>query len=97
MNFRKLPKQEEVEEIQAGNMSIRIIENTPENHEHVMDAILKMYENEPCRICGELIDDARKAVYAGYSKDSKSRSAHKACWNKNIPQAQWAYPESAPS
>jgi hypothetical protein len=53
---------------------------------------LSMYENEPCRICGELITDARKAVYAGYSADSKARSAHKTCWDKRIPKPQWAYP-----
>jgi len=34
------------------------------------------------------------AVFAGYSKDNKSRTAHKKCWNKNIPQEKWAYPES---
>ena len=55
---------------------------------------LSMYEGEPCRICGGLIVDASKAVYAGYSKGNAARSAHKTCWDKNTPQAQWAYPES---
>ena len=54
---------------------------------------LGMYAGEPCRICGELItrDDLRDLVYAGYSADSKARSAHAACWEKNIPQAEWKH------
>jgi hypothetical protein len=56
---------------------------------------LAMYEGEPCRICGETIIDATKAVYAGYSLGDKARSAHKVCWGKGIPQAQWAYPQDA--
>jgi hypothetical protein len=53
---------------------------------------LAMYEGEPCRICGETITDASKAVYAGYSAGNKARSAHKTCWSKNTPKAQWTYP-----
>jgi hypothetical protein len=52
---------------------------------------LSMYEREPCRICGETITDAKRAVYAGYSKDNKARSAHKSCWDKNIPEAKWVH------
>ena len=52
-----------------------------------------MYEGEPCRICGENITDATKAVYAGYSLGNKARSAHKICWDKGIPKSEWAYPE----
>lgn len=51
-----------------------------------------MYTGEPCRICGETITDISGAVYAGYSKDNKSRSAHKSCWESNKDQATWAYP-----
>lgn len=45
---------------------------------------LSMYVGEPCRICGCLltvIDVRDGAVFAGYSKDNKSRAAHKLCWN----------------
>lgn len=56
---------------------------------------LSMYEGEPCRVCGENITDATKAVYAGYSADNKSRSAHKSCWQKNLPKSSWAYPQDA--
>jgi hypothetical protein len=59
---------------------------------NAVELAMSMYEGEPCRICGESIADASQAVYAGYSADSKSRSAHKKCWNKNIPQEKWAYP-----
>ena len=39
------------------------------------------YSPEPCRICGKPIGDDENAVYAGYSLESKARSAHGACWN----------------
>ena len=51
-----------------------------------------MYSNEPCRVCGEIItlnDINNGAVFAGYSKDNKSRTAHKACWDSGKPQAEW--------
>lgn len=54
--------------------------------------VLAMYEGEPCRICGENITDATKAVYAGYSVDNKARSAHKSCWDNQPPKKEWAYP-----
>lgn len=52
---------------------------------------LSMYENEPCRICGEIITDASLCVYAGYSSDNSARSAHEACWDKNIPLSSWVH------
>jgi hypothetical protein len=53
-----------------------------------------MYANEPCRICGKLLEvsDLDTAVFAGYSEDSKSRAAHKVCWEARPPQSKWAYP-----
>lgn len=55
---------------------------------------LAMYADEPCRICGELIkpEDLQAAVFAGYSADSKSRAAHGPCWEKQLPQEEWAIP-----
>ena len=86
MNFKRLPRHSEVEQI--GNMQIVTI--TDENREHVIEKALSMYENEPCRICGEMITNARQAVYAGYS--GIARSAHKVCWNSNKPKYLWTYP-----
>ncbi len=57
-----------------------------------LDIVFGMYSNEPCRICGKnvtLEQIKSDAVFAGYSQDNKSRSAHKECWNKNIPKSQW--------
>lgn len=53
---------------------------------------LLAYANEPCRICGEVIDEKQveTAVFAGYSQDNTSRAAHKGCWDKKVPAEQWA-------
>jgi len=95
MNIFKLPKSSDVEEFHTGNLDIKIVEIMPENHEHIMDVVRSLYESEPCRICGKVIGDTSKSVFAGYSIDNKSRAAHESCWNKKLPQVQWAYPESA--
>lgn len=57
--------------------------------------VLNMYINEPCRICGKnlTMDDVMDAVFAGYSKDNRSRAAHRACWELNKPKEQWVFPE----
>lgn len=94
-NFKKLPSDKDATSFQAGNYDVHAIKITEENKKYLTESALSMYENEPCRICGKVIKDARKAVYAGYSHDNKVRSAHKSCWNKNIPQTQWAYPQDA--
>lgn len=59
--------------------------------EDALRLALSMYENEPCRICGKNIVDASVCVFAGYSKDNAARSAHQACWDKNIPAREWAH------
>ena len=63
--------------------------------ENATKLALSMYEGEPCRVCGQIITDASGCVYAGYSFDNKSRSAHKICWNKNLPKTQWTYPKDS--
>jgi hypothetical protein len=58
----------------------------------ILEILLDMYVDEPCRICGELLtleDIKNGAVYAGYSSDNIGRSAHKKCWEKNIPFENW--------
>jgi hypothetical protein len=59
-----------------------------------LECALNMYVGEPCRICGKPItgeDLDNHAVFAGYSKDNKSRSAHSECWAKNIPAESWVH------
>jgi len=67
--------------------------------DYVLDLVLAFYVGEPCRICGNPMtpQDAktRNGVFAGYSVGNASRSAHLVCWNKNLPQEQWAYPDSS--
>jgi hypothetical protein len=90
MNWKKLPKQEDVEQID----SVRIVEITDDNRKYLLEMALSMYANEPCRICGKLItleDVHENAVFAGYSIDNKSRSAHKTCWENQPPKKLWAF------
>ena len=52
-------------------------------HDALVNLALAFYVGEPCRICGKPItrkDLDNGAVFAGYSKDKKSRTAHKECW-----------------
>lgn len=53
-----------------------------------------MYNQEPCRICGEMIEASDDIVFAGYSADCKSRAAHRNCWENRPPQNKWAYPNN---
>lgn len=53
-----------------------------------------MYNDEPCRICGEMIEAGDDIVFAGYSVGGKSRAAHRSCWEGRPPQKEWAYPEN---
>lgn len=99
-NWKRLPKQSEVQSFDLGDAKVQIVELTNENREHVLDAALSMYANEPCRVCGVLLtnEDVHtegRVVFAGYSHDNKSRCAHKACWDQNYPKSQWAYPLDA--
>lgn len=89
MNYKKLPKHDEVEQIG----DFKLVTLTDENRAHVAEIAFSMYTNEPCRICGELLTAKnRDMVYAGYSEGDKSRAAHKACWDSNTPKHLWAYP-----
>lgn len=65
------------------------------NLEGAQKIALSMYAGEPCRICGKIIweqDINDGAVYAGYSADNHSRSAHKHCWENSPEKYLWAYP-----
>ncbi len=80
-------------------MELALIEVTDENASEIVRMALAQYANEPCRICGENVtgeDVFTNAVFAGYSENDVARSAHKTCWEKNIPQEQWVYAINAP-
>lgn len=56
---------------------------------------MDVYASEPCRICGGPFtkDDKATMVFAGYSKCSKARSAHKKCWDTRPDNSEkYAYP-----
>ena len=55
--------------------------------EQFIDLAIIMYADEPCRICGQTLtleDIKAGAVFAGYSADRASRSAHKHCWDNAL-------------
>ena len=60
------------------------------------DLALAMYSGEPCRICGHnlTLDDIKAgAIWAGYSKDHRSRVAHKSCWDNAMEIWREMHPE----
>lgn len=67
---------------------------TKMDKDDIFELALSMYANEPCRICGELITmqqlKSHGVIFAGYSQNDKSRSAHKSCWDKRD-TTEWAY------
>ena len=60
-----------------------------------IDIALRMYADELCRICGHILTDEdikAGAIWTGYSKDGKSRSAHKDCWDNAMEIVREMYP-----
>lgn len=92
-NFKKLSKVDDVERFQLGDLEISLVSVTEGSQNYLLEVALSMNEDEPCRICGELIKDAKAVVWAGYSDDNKSRSAHKSCWDADISKSKRAYPK----
>lgn len=78
----------ETEEDDKLFVSVVKVGDDPERQDKLADIALATYVGEPCRICGvpitwEDIKGGQGVVWAGYSEDNLSRSAHKACWEKN--------------
>lgn len=92
-----LPKAEDVTEVDAGGAHVTVVKLTPENRQHVFEAVMSTYL-EPCRICGVTLtrDDLNTAVWAGWGSradGSGARAAHKSCWEaRKDDKANWAYP-----
>jgi hypothetical protein len=59
----------------------------------LVDLAMAFYYGEPCRICGKELtkEDGITMVWAGTSKDSKARCAHKECWDKGLPESEWVH------
>jgi hypothetical protein len=58
---------------------------------------MSFYADEPCRICGETIqdEDLPSLVFAGYAQGG-ARAAHEGCWNSRKDDKEgWAYPVDA--
>lgn len=70
---------------------------TQTQHETLVNLAMAMYVDEPCRICGKMINpgDLRKLKWAGYSACNTSRSAHNQCWQEDKPKSEWAYPQDS--
>jgi hypothetical protein len=82
VNYKKLPKQEEVQEFDLGNMKASLIELTDENRAHALEVALSMYIGETCIFClrqFETLEDVKGSVWAPWEK---GRISHKPCWNE---------------
>jgi hypothetical protein len=83
MNFKKLPKQEEVTEIDLGQLKASIVELTDENRPHVLEAVLSMYMDDECMYCHRNFsyEEVKKSVRA--YENPYGRIVHKECWDAN--------------
>lgn len=84
-DYRGMPREEDVTTVDVGQHRLQVVKVTEENQDYLVKVALSMYVGEPCRICGVLLtwETIREAVWAGYSKDSAARAAHKECWENN--------------
>jgi hypothetical protein len=88
MDFRKLPKDEDVTEFDlGGGKSAKLVEIKPENQDYIVDMMLAQYITEKCRYCEHVYESvqdirARKVVYAG-----PYMLACKECFDTNNPAA----------
>lgn len=92
--------QQKVSDIMAVDKSLYLVEITPDNRNQLVRIALSMCAGEPCRICGEpvtMADMEDGAVFAGYSNDKTTSSAHRVCWQRSPmvdgkPGEDWAHP-----
>lgn len=67
----------------------------PDENKCLAMLLMRSYLGEPCRICGDRIEEADldDLVFGGYAKEAASRSAHGMCWREGRDKETWAYPE----
>lgn len=86
MKTLKLPKHDEVTEIDLGGMKVAVVEVTDENRDALVEIAMSMYLGEKCKYCGKqykTLTDLKGTVFAGYHEHG--RLACKACWDSNNP------------
>jgi hypothetical protein len=83
MNFKKLPKQEEVTDFDLGGLKASVVELTDENRPHVLEAVLSMYMDDKCMYCRRNFsyEEVKKSVVA--HENPYGRIVHKECWDAN--------------
>ena len=84
----KLPRAEDVHEIDLGPIKSMVVKVTPENAGAIGDMAMELAEGEKCRYClHEYTSMAdmrrRRVVFAGEHEDG--RLACKTCWESNNP------------
>ena len=86
MKPHKLPRQEEVTEVDLGSHQIKVVRVTDENMDSLLAMALSMYLGEGCKYCSHIFEtfsDLKMAVFAGYHE--RGRLACKSCWESNNP------------
>ena len=77
----KMPKEEDVTEIEMDNHRVAVVRITDENREYLIEQALSKYLGEQCKFClrvFETLEDLRDSVYARYHEHG--RVACKSCW-----------------
>jgi len=84
MKPHKLPRQEDVTEINLGNNKVVIAKTTDESKDYLVELALSMYLGEKCKYClreFKTLDDLNDTVYAG--DHEHGRLACESCWDAN--------------
>ena len=85
-NLLKLPKQEDVTEIDMGGGNhIKAVTLTDDNRPAVLEIVQSMYCDDVCMYCKRsfTMDEVKRSIWA--HNNPHGRIVHRECWNKNNP------------
>lgn len=83
MNVLNLPKQEDVQEFELGNQSIKVVVLTDENRPAVLEAVMQTYLDDECMYCHNKFTEAQLKTAIWAYPNEFGRIVHAECWKAN--------------
>lgn len=83
MDPLKLPKQEDVTDIDLGNVHVSVVKLTDENRAGVLEVVMSMYLDDVCMYCLRNFtrEELKTAKWA--HPNEHGRIVHAECWSAN--------------